>query len=397
MGLSSGGYSNAACNFNVLNPCTGYISDITRSGSSLQNAITSVQQHKFFLNGLISLPALQNGGMSIPNSNLLTANAFSALDFYHITLPQLATLNLFPVPSVDADMLLNAGYINSIGQTNVLSALGIQASIFGHIIPSQLESLNLYPLQEEAITTDILIQAGYLTSDCIPTALGLSALHIRYLTANNFVSPDCQIDDYSQLNLLQLSSAKYIYGRSNVLTPIGLAAMHTGFFPKDYYQRLNIFPFATSSRTPSSDYVDEEQTQSSNVLNELVHVGYLYPNNYLITGAAYHAITIKYFTIDHFRSLNVWPYPGTPSINMFVSAGYATYSGHLTKLGCSLLHAQYFPHESLSKLGIHLHDEYHVFHHALHYAGSLRSDYYSAHAAMHSNSNSNADNPQVEI
>ncbi len=88
-------------------------------------------------------------------------------------------------------MLLNAGYINTFGQTNWLTVLDFQARNSGHIIPSQLQSLSLYPLQQGIITSDILTQAGYLTSDCIPTALG----H--------------QMNDYSQVIVQQLLAARY--------------------------------------------------------------------------------------------------------------------------------------------------------------------------------------------
>jgi len=49
--------------------------------------------------------------------------------------------------------------------------------------------------------------------------------------------------------------------------------------------------------------------------------------------------------IEKFQNLNIRLYPGTSSMNMFVSAGYETYSSHLTALGYSLLHAQYYPYE----------------------------------------------------
>jgi hypothetical protein len=389
-------FSNGACNFNVFNPCKRYTSVIARSGSSLQNAITRVQKHKFFLNGLVSLSALQNGGMCAPNTNLFTANAFSALDLGHITLSQLATLNLFPVPSVDTDTLLNAGYITTFGQTNLLTALGAQASIFGHIVPSQLQSLSLYPLQEGLITSDILIQAGYLTKDCIPTALGLAALHIHYLPSNNFVSFGCLNKDYSQTTLLQLANARYIYGESNIITPVGLASILTGFFSKHFYQRLGIFPLSVDAQTQSVDDIYQEQTtqQALTILNDLVYTGYLQSNTYLLTGAGYYAITLKYFTIENLRNLNVWPCPSRPSINAFVSAGYATYSGHLTTLGYSLLHAQYYPYDWLPALGIHLHDEFHILYHALRHGGFWRSHYQAAHNTI--NNDADVESGQVK-
>jgi len=57
-----------------------------------------------------------------------------------------------------------------------------------------------------------------------------------------------------------------------------------------------------------------------------------------------------YFTIENFPNLNVWPCPGTLSMNMFDSAGYATFSGHLTALSYSLLDTQYYPYEMASQI-----------------------------------------------
>ncbi len=128
--------------------------------------------------------------MHISNTNL-----FTALDLGHITFPQLATFRLFSIISVDVGMLLNAGYINTFGQTNRLTVFGFQASNSGHIIPSQLQLLSLYPLQERIIRSDIFTEAGYLTIDCIPTALGLSALYTLYLLTSNFAAFGCQMDN----------------------------------------------------------------------------------------------------------------------------------------------------------------------------------------------------------
>ncbi|CAF1581884.1 unnamed protein product [Rotaria magnacalcarata] len=389
---------NAGCDYTASRTCEAYAYGLSQSGVQLQRTISYVQQRKLFVGGLVSLSSLQNGGMCVPNTNLFTANAFSAIDLGHITLPQLATLNLFPVQTVDSNVLLNAGYIGTYGQTNLLTALGVQASIFGHIVPSQLQSLNLYPLQGASLTSETLTQAGYLTPDCVPTALGISALHIRYLSNANFASLGCPFNDYSQVSVSQLSTAKYVYGASNILTPVGLAAMRTGLFSREIYQNLGVFPFGMGVQAQSSEYVYQEQvqTQSSTVLNDLVHVGYLQPSNYLLTGAAYYAISREYFSIDHFRSLNLWPCTATPSMNMFVAAGYATYSGHLTGLGYSLLHAQYFPSEWLPRLGINVNDDFHIFHQALRFGGYFRSDYHVAHSSLHTTAvNTNVETAQV--
>ncbi|CAF4961106.1 unnamed protein product [Rotaria sp. Silwood1] len=387
-----------ACDYSVLRTCDAVANSITQSGVQLQQTMTAIQQRKLYVGNSVSLSALQNGGMCVPNTNLLTANAYSAIDLGHITLPQLAAVNIFPVPSIDTNTLISAGYINTVGQTNLLTALGLQASISGHILPSQLLSLSLYPLQTTSLSLDVLVQAGYLTNDCIPTALAISALHIHYLSMNNFASLGCQSTDYSQVSLTQLSDAKYVYGTSNVLTPVGLAALRTGIFSRETYQKIGIFPFGYGIQTQSTEYVyqEQQQTQTSVVVNDLVHVGYLQSNSYLLTGAAYYGITRGYFTIENFRDLNLWPFSGTPSMNMFVSAGYATYSGHLTQLGYSLLHAQYFPSEWLPRLGIHIHDDFRIFHQALRFGGYFRSDYNVAHSSIHSTSiNTNVETAQI--
>lgn len=376
-----------ACDYSLLHTCDAYSYGITQSGIDLQRTVSYVQQRKLFVGGLVSLSSLQSGGMCVPNSNLFTANAFSALTLGHITLPQLATLSLFPVQGIDMNGLANAGYISSYGQANILTGLGLQASIFGHIAPTQLQALNLYPLQGSALSAETLMQAGYLTSSCIPTALAISAIHIRYLPSNSFSSLGCQSADYSQVSITQLTEAKYVYGASNILTPVGLAAIRTGFFTKETFQRLGVFPFNVGLQGQSVEYAYQEtQTQTSVVINDLVQIGYLQPNSYLLTNSAYYAITKGYFSIDNFRGLNIWPFAGTPTMNMFISAGYATYSGHLTSLGYSLLHAQYFPYDWLPRLGIHLHDDFQIFHQALHYGGYFRSDYNLAHTSMHTTS-----------
>ncbi len=95
--------------------------------------------------------------------------------------------------------------------------------------------MSLYPLQEGIITSDILTQAGYLTSDCILRALG----H--------------QMNDYSQVIVQQLLAARYFYSGSTILTPVGLVAMHTGFLSKNIYKRHSIFPFGASIQAQSTD------------------------------------------------------------------------------------------------------------------------------------------------
>lgn len=389
--------ANVACDYASSRACEAYAYGLSQSGVQLQRTISYVQQRKLFVGGLVSLSSLQSGGMCVPNTNLFTANAFSAIDLGHITLPQLATLNLFPVQAVDANVLLNAGYVSTYGSATLLTALGVQASIFGHIVPSQLQTLNLYPLQTTGITADMLTQAGYLTSECIPTALGISALHIRYFSNANFGSLGCPLSDFSQASVSQLVTAKYVYGASNILTPVGLAALRTGLFTRETYQGLGIFPFNIGVQSQAAEYVYQEtvQTQTTTLVNDLVHIGYLQPNNYLLTGAAYYAMTREYFSVEHFRSMNLWPCPGTPSMNMFVAAGYATYSGHLTTLGYSLLHAQYFPADWLPRLGIHVNDDFHIFHQALRFGGYFRSDYTVAHSSLHTAAVSGMDVAQV--
>lgn len=342
---------------------------------------------RYFLNGAISLPALQDGGMCAQRSNLFTANTFSALDLGHITPLQLASVHLYPVESVDRDTLLNAGYMNTYGQNqnNILSPLGLQASMSGHITPEQLQGLGLYPLQTEGLTLDQLSQANYVTKDCVPTAAGLSALHMRYLSVNNLAEVGCQFGDSSQVNRQQLLEAGHVYGSYNILTPVALAAIYTGVYSRDFYQRNNAYPFNSNDQVQRVENIDQDQQQTNNnnnnnnILVDLVHVGYLHANNYYLTAIAYQALKAEYFTVEHLRNLNVWPCPSKPSMHKFVSAGYATYSGHLTVLGYSLVKAQYIPYEWLSMLGIHTHATYHIFHSALHYSGYIQSHYGEMH------------------
>jgi hypothetical protein len=318
--------------------------------------------------------------MCVPNTNFLNANGFSALDLGHMTVPQLSTLSLFPVQNIDVDSLYNAAYINRFGQVNTLTALGIQASLFGHIVPSQLRSLSLYPLQGDGLNSNFLQQAGYLTDDCLPTALGIAASYIRYLP-NNFASSACQVAGDYPMTIERLVNNKYVYGASKIITTVGLVAMQSGVISRDVYRNFGCYPFSSGIQTQSSEYVYQEQTQSTTIVSDLIHTGYLHENN-LITSAAYYGITKSYFTIDHFRSLNLWPCPSTATMNMFLSAGYVSYSGHLTTLGNSLLRAQYFTPDLLSRIGLHLHDEPTIYHAALNYAGYTSSLYHDTHVAV---------------
>ena len=360
--------NQGVCDFAELRTCDAYADGIGRSGNQLQNAIRVGQQGRFFVGGLVSLATLQDGGMCMPSSSLFTSNGFAAIDLGHMTLPQLATLDLFPVKSVDTDILLRSGYLHPLEQTHLLTSLGLQGSISGHIVPSQLRSLNLYPLPAAALTYERLVQARYITRDCLPTALGISALHIRYISKSSFTLLGCPSGENSQLTLSQLSTGNYVHGRSNLLTPVALAAVRTGHVTVDIFEKLGLYPFNVKAQVSSSNIAD------------LVHAGYLHPNTYLLTGVAFYAMSRGYLTTGHFLHLNLWPCRGPPSMDVFVSAGYATYSGHLTKLGYSLLHAEYFPHSWLSKLGIHVRDDFHIFHHALYYAGYASSDYRRAHS-----------------
>lgn len=362
----------------------------------MRRARQNIQQRNLFLFNPSSISALQNGGMCVPNTKLFTANAYSAIDLGHVTVSELSLLNLFPVESIDVDTLLTAGYLNAFGQIYLLSALGVQACIFGHIITKQLQSLGLYPLPRDGITSDILIKGGYLTNDCLLTALGLSALHIGYLQRSDLTASGCDLGDNSQIPLQQLSNAQYIYGGLNIITPVGLAALHAGFLSLELYQRLNIYPFAANIQNPSPEDAYQEPTQVPDILSNLARAGYLLPKSNYLTSAAYHAISKKYLSIDVLKSLNIWPCRGKPSMHTFIAAGYATYSGHLTALGNSLLNKQYFPRDWLARLGIRLHDDYHIFFHALYYVGSFRSDYHVAHAAIHADDSSSEENTQVK-
>ena len=350
----------------------------------MQKTIRYVQQRKFFLGGLVSLPALRNGGMCAPNTDFLTANAFEALNLGHMTIPQLATVNLLPIRTVNTESLLSASYINRVGQTHALTALGIQASLVGHIVPSQLQSLSLYPLQGESLTSSFLQQAGYLYDDCLPTALGIAASYIRYLP-NNFASSACQSAGEYPMTIERLVNSKYIYGNSKIITAVGLVAMQSGFITRDTYRNFGCYPFVSEIQSQSSEYVyqEQQQTQVTSIVGDLIHTGYFHDSN-LISSAGYYALTKSYFSIDNFRSLNLWPCPATLNMDMFVSAGYASYSGHLTKLGDSLYHAQYFPFDLLPKLGIHIHDDFSIYNHALSYGGFGLSSYHEAHAAIRS-------------
>ena len=323
------------------------------------------------------MSALQDGSMCFEKTHLLTANAFSALELGHMTFPQFAPFNVFPLKRLDYSALAKYNYINTVGQTSLLTGLGMQAAILGHIAAPELQSLNLYPLQPSSLSLNVLIQGGYLTNDCIPTALGLFALHTRYLSSDTLSSLGCSMNDYSQASIPQLQVAKYVYGTSNLLTPVALAAIRTGYISRERFQSLGIYPIR-SSRQPQSDEFDDQEQTTQTSISDLMHVGYLHADKCL-TSAGYDAYEHHYFNKDYFLGLNLWPYPGPPSLTSFVTAGYASYSGHLTTLGYSLLHAQYFSIDYLTKIGLHYHSDYHIFHHALSFGGYFHSLYSTVH------------------
>ncbi|UJR32137.1 hypothetical protein I4U23_019605 [Adineta vaga] len=371
------------CNYGEITGCDQYAARNTQVGIQLQNTVNYVQQRKFFLSGLVSMPALQSGGMCVPNSNYFTQDAFSALDCGHLTIPQLSALNLFPIQSIDSDGLLNAAYITRFGQSSVLTGLGVMASLFGHVLPSQLRSLSLYPFPNEMITSSFLQQAGYLHSNCLPTALGLTAAYIHYLPSN-FPSTACQLNGDFQLSLDHLISAKYVYGTSKVVTPIGLLAMQHGHVSRDTFRNFGCYPFATSavSQTQTTEFMYQE-TQQSTIVSDMIRAGFFH-SNMLISNVGYYSYVRSYYTIEQFRSLNLWPCPSTISLSSFIAAGYGSYSGHLTTLGTYLYHAQYFSFDLLTRLGIHLHDDFHMYHQALNYGGYVSSTYHETHSAVHS-------------
>ena len=130
-------------------------------------------------------------------------------------------------------------------------------------------------------------------------------------------------------------------------------------------------------------HVYQEQTQQVSFVSDLVRTGYLYSNN-LLTNVGYYSVMKQFVSVENLRNLNLWPCPSTISIGAFVAAGYGSYSGHLTTLGTYLYHAQYFSTDLLIRLGIHLHDDFYMYHHALNYGGYISSSYHETHSAVHS-------------
>ena len=377
-------YTQSGCSLGSSESCSHYLNGVSRYGLYLRYLANKFQAHRLFVNGMISTDALQNGGMCRAGSNLLTSNAFSALEFGHITILQLSSLNLLPVATLTVDELLNAGYIATYSDVNLLTALGFLAASFGHITVAQLTELNLFPLQAGTVTSDILMEAKYVNPDCFPTALGLEATRTRYIQTTDFSEFGCPVNDYSQVSLNQLSKAKYIYGQFHILTPIGISALQSKFFPVKTFQQANAYPLGIHSQGQWVDSPSEEPNQytedrTASLIHNLVQVGYLHSSTYLLTSTAYHAIQAGYFNIEHFRSLKLWPCPMPSTINAFMSAGYITYTGHLTELGTSLLHAQYYSPEWLLKFGVHLHRYYHGLHASFNYGGHVGSPYTTMH------------------
>ncbi|CAF1215014.1 unnamed protein product [Adineta steineri] len=355
--------------------CEQSAAGFAQVGVKVQKKMDDVEKNNLCVIGRPSMSTLQNGGMCGRNSNYLTTNGFAALCRGHTTISQLSTLNLFPVSFVDISGLRNAAYLNKVGQSTILSPLGILASLFGHILPSQLRPLNIYPLQNDMMTSGSLQNAGYLNSDCLPTALGCTASYIGYLP-KNYTTSACQTSDDSPMTVERLANAKYIHGPLKLITSVGIVAIINGVLSRDDFKNAGCYPFVSGDQTPTSD--DASQDQQTSLISSLVHTGYFFSNN-LISNFGYYAISRSYFTIDQFRDLNLWPYPGEPCMDSFIAAGYASYSGHLTTLGFSLLHAQYFSFDSLAQLGIQIHDDCNIHHHAMTYGGFCHSAYHNTH------------------
>jgi hypothetical protein len=549
-------FPESPCTFNASDNCGNYLNEIARHSNELKNAKAMVRENKYFYNGHITLSMLQNGGMLVGHTKLFSPNAYAAVALGHITLSQFSLLNLLPVPSVDPKALLNAGYITRLGHVHVFTGLGLLASISGHIVPSQLQPFGLYPFPDGAMTLNGLREGNYATKDCLPTALGLAALHTRYLSMNHFASAGCPADDYSHVTIRQLFAAKYIYGRYRIVTSVGLTALAMGIISRDIYQKLGVFPFGDNGLQNHADEEgdregerdqsqerererdqgqDQDQGQGQErerepgqelererepgqelererelgqelererepgqelerereqgqererereqgqererereqgqererereqgqerereleqgqererereqgqererereqgqererereqgqerererereqgqerererepgqererererdpkitIVRELVAVGYFRAYTHFITAIGFYAVTHNYINKEYLSGLNLWPCSGELSMTAFLSSGYITYSGHLTSLGYALLHAQYFSIEWLAKLGIFVHDEFYLYHHALGYSGYLKSAYHAIHISMH--------------
>ena len=101
---------------------------------NIKKTISYVQQHNLFVGNLVSLPALQNGGMCYPNTNYFTDNAFTSLAMGHMSMLPLIPHSLFPVPSIDIEGLLAASYLLTFGQSKYTFWLGYNGKYFSVIL-----------------------------------------------------------------------------------------------------------------------------------------------------------------------------------------------------------------------------------------------------------------------
>lgn len=286
-------------------------------------------------------------------------NLFSGLGLYyasqgHISPIFAAAQKLLPVPSLTTDKLFEANYLARYNQVPLLTDLGCHALLMNHIVPSQLSQLQLYPMQLTSVDLPILIQAGYIKQNCMPTVLGHSAIRSGYLNPNFAANFDCSYSDRTEITREHLTDAGYVHKASGLLTQEALTGAESHFLPLEFYKNLGLYPYNFNQN--DNNVVDDSNSFGSSFDRELQNlklVGYT-GHNFALTQLAVHAIQRNYLNINYFRYLKLWPYPQTPTIQRFINANYVDYHGRLTDLGLWAYRYQYLTRPMLVEAGVNV-------------------------------------------
>lgn len=370
----------AVCNHREPATCENFLNRLASSGREYQMLMMALAPQYVQFHNPTSIFTLQATGLFDQKTNTFTPDGLSAMALDHINPMMLFLSGLLSQQAVTLEKLLEAKYLDTFNQTYILNAAGCLAVLANHILPQQLSRLGLYPLNLSGLSVDILVQAKYVNKYCFATALGNLAIHIGYLPSNFGFSLHCFDSEEPQLSVSDLQLANYVSQTAPLLTALGLAAMQSHYLSQDTLAALGIYPFgAVPDNTDPNTPTDLPFQNYTLKVEDLILAGYLSGRNYLLTITALHAIEHKYMNIDEFRKLNIWPCPINPTIGAFISAGYVSYRGHLTRLGSALYRLHYFHPETLVSIGVHMNNNFAIFHRSMVDDGLFQTPYHHFH------------------
>ena len=326
---------------------------------------------------------------------LLSDQGFAAFAHGHLTPVQLDVAGLMPLHAVDLSMLIRAQYVTKISGHYILSTLGIQALLIKHISISQLRMLNLFPFPRKSLTYQILRSVEYITPSCSPTALGLSSVAVHYFSREALQPSDCPTTDDSSESLEQHINNGYVHRESGMLMTVAFFAIENNYISLPKLREQGIFPFPLANASQLTGPTKPSQKDyTQHIIKYMVHLGYLQAKSQYLTYAAYHAIQVGYFTIQHFSALNLWPCRN-PSLQHFVTSGYTTQDGQMTALGNLLLHQGYLSQSMLTMIGVLKPSSIHLLLHTLQYNSGDKNRYLDPLTQSHSFVDKMAPMPQA--